>query len=243
MLALLQKEIAGFFSSLTGYVAIVVFLLVSGLFLWVFPGNLNIPDSGMASMAPLFDIAPWIFLFLVPAITMRSIAEEKKAGTMDLLLTRPLTILQIVLMKYAAAVVLILLSLLPVLVYYLSVAALGDPRGNIDHGAFWGSFIGLLLLASCYASIGILASALTENTIVAFLLAVFLSFILYAGFGYLAMLFPLGGAGSLIQSLGIDAHYQSISRGVIDSRDILYFFSVIAVFILIADTKLTYQYR
>jgi ABC-2 type transport system permease protein len=238
MWALFQKEIASFFSSLTGYIVIIVFLTINGLFIWVFPGNLNVLDSGFANLNSLFTIAPWVFLFLVPAVTMRSFAEEKKSGTLDLLLTRPLSNLQIILAKFFASVVLIILALIPVLIYYISIILLGDNPGNIDHGAFWGSFIGLLLLAACYSAIGTLASALTENIIVSFIMAIFISFLVYSGLDYLANLFPMGGTGNFIQNLGIDAHYQSISRGVIDSRDLVYFFSLISIFIVFTNIKL-----
>jgi ABC-2 type transport system permease protein len=172
---------------------------------------------------------------------MRSFSEEKKSGNLDLLLTRPLTNLQIVLGKYLASVALIVLTLLPVLTYYISVILLGDTVGNMDHGAFWGSFIGLLLLAASYASIGIFSSALSDNIIVSFLIAVFLSFLVYSGFDYIASLFPFGGMGNFIQNLGIDAHYQSISRGVVDSRDLLYFLSIMTLFILFTKIKLSGQ--
>ena len=231
MWALFQKEIAGFFSSLTGYIVIAIFLITIGLFLWVFPGNMNILDTGFSNITPLFTIAPWVFLFLVPAVTMRSFSEEKKSGTLDLLITRPLSELQIILGKYVAALFLILMALLPTIIYYISVIVLGSPKGNIDHGAYWGSFIGLLLLASVYASIGIFSSVLSENIIVSFLIAVFTCFVVYSGFDYIANLFPMGRLGSILQSLGIDAHYRSISRGVIDSRDLIYFLSAIALFI------------
>lgn len=238
MWALFQKEIAGFFSSLTGYIVIIVFLILTGLFLWVFPGGMNIPDSGYSDLRPLFDIAPWIFLFLIPAITMRSFSEEKKAGTLDLLFTRPLSNLHIILGKYFSALILVLLSLIPTLIYYISIILLGDTTGNIDHGATWGSYIGLLLLAGSYTAIGIFSSTITDNVIVAFLLSVFLCFLTYSGFNYLANLFPVGGLGNKFQSFGIDAHYQSMSRGVIDSRDLVYFLSVITLFITITNLKL-----
>lgn len=242
MLALFQKEIAGFFSSLTGYIVIVVFLTINGLFLWVFPGNMNILDTGTADLNPLFNIAPWVFLFLVPAITMRSFAEEKKAGTLDLLLTRPLSNLQIILGKYLACVALIVISLLPVFIYYISVNMLGDPKGNIDHGAYWGSYIGLILLAASYTAIGILSSSLSDNIIVSFLTGVFVCFFVYSGFDYMGSLFPLGGLGNTLQSLGIEAHYRSLSRGVIDSRDLLYFISLITIFTLLTKIKLAVRH-
>ncbi len=241
MWALLQKEIAGFFCSLTGYIVVIVFLVLNGLFLWVFPGGINIPDSGYASLRPLFEISPWIFLFLIPAITMRAFAEEKKAGTLELLLIRPLTSMHIILGKYLSAVLLVIASLLPTLVYYFSIIFLSDSAdsaSSIDHGATWGSYLGLMFLASSYAAIGIFSSTITDNIIVAFLSGVFFCFLAYSGFNYIGDLFPLGGIGNLVQQLGIDAHYQSMSRGVIDSRDLIYFISLIAIFLTITNLKL-----
>ncbi len=238
MWALLQKEITGFFSSLTGYIVIIVFLVLTGLFLWVFPGGINIPDSGYADLRPLFDIAPWIFLFLIPAITMRSFAEEKKSGTLDLLFTRPLSNLHIIFGKYLSTLFLALFALLPTFIYYITIIILGDTPGNIDHGATWASYFGLILLAASYTAIGIFSSTITDNIIVAFLLSVFLCFLTYSGFDYLGNLFPTGGIGNTIQNLGINAHFQSMSRGVIDSRDLIYFLSVIAIFISFTNLKL-----
>jgi ABC-2 type transport system permease protein len=238
MWALFQKEISGFFSSLTGYIVITVFIVINGLFIWVFPGSMNILDNGYASLSPLFELSPWIFLFLIPAITMRSFAEEKKSGTLDLLLIRPVSYLQIVLSKYLSSLVLALLALLPTFIYYISVIIIGNPTGNIDHGATWGSYIGLIFLAAVYASIGIFSSSVTDNIIVSFLLGVFLCFLVYSGFNYIGNLFPVGGLGNFFISLGIDDHYKSISRGVVDSRDVTYFLSVIAIFTVFTNLKL-----
>ncbi|MFO7923724.1 MAG: gliding motility-associated ABC transporter permease subunit GldF [Bacteroidales bacterium] len=238
MFTLINKEIGSFFSSLTGYVVIIVFLIISGLFVWVFPGQLNVPDSGYATLDTLFIIAPWVFLFLVPAVTMRMFAEEKKSGTMELLLVRPLTDLQIVMAKFVSAVVLVVISLLPTLIYFWSVYNLGNPPGNLDTGAIWGSYIGLVLLAGGYASIGIFASSLSENLIVAFIIAVLLCFIFFTGFEMISALpIPLR-AEELLLYLGINDHYRSISRGVIDTRDVVYFVALIAFFILLTRTVL-----
>lgn len=239
MWALFQKEINSFFSSLTGFIVIIIFLSINGLFIWVFPGNMNILDNGQASLSPLFTIAPWVFLFLIPAITMRSFAEEKKSGTLDLLITRPLSNLQIVLGKYFASITLTTLALLPTLIYYYSVISLSSAPGNLDQGAFWGSFIGLILLAASYAAVGIFASALSDNVIISFLIAVFVCFFIYTGLEYISSLFPLGGMGNFIQNLGIEAHYRSISRGVIDTRDVIYFLSTIAIFTSLSTLKLS----
>lgn len=238
MIALIKKEIGSFLSSLTGYIVIIVFLVINGLFMWVFPGELNIPDSGYATLDTLFIIAPWVFLFLVPAVTMRLFAEEEKSGTMELLLVRPLTDLQIVMAKYTSAIILILISLIPTLVYYWSVFTLGNPPGNLDSGAIWGSYIGLFFLGSCYAAIGVFSSSLTENQIVAFILAVLLSFFFFTGFEMLGALPLPYRVEELLLYLGINEHYESISRGVIDTRDIVYFVSLIAFFIFLTRTVL-----
>jgi ABC-2 type transport system permease protein len=238
MSSLFLKEIKGFFSSITGYLVIIVFLVANGIVLWWFHGGMNILDSGYSSLESLFVIAPWVFLFLVPAITMRSFAEEKKSGNMELLLTRPLSDLQIVLAKYLANFTLSVISILLTLVFYVSVIRLGNPIGNIDHAGTWGSFIGLLLLAATYVSIGIFTSSLTDNMIIAFILSSLFCFLLYKGLNYFGDLFLSGSIGNIILNLGIDEHYKSMQRGVIDSRDLVYFFSVIVLFIFLTRIKL-----
>lgn len=234
MRALIRKEIQGFLGSLIGHMVIVVFLLLTGLFLWVFPGN--ILDDGYAELGVLFRIAPWVFLFLVPAVTMRSFSEEKRTGTLELLLTKPITELRLVLAKYLAAVVLVLLALLPTAVYWYSIGSLAVPVWNIDSGAILGSYIGLFFLASTFAAIGIFASALTESQIVAFLIAVFLCFIMYVGFELIADFNAVGALEGPIKGLGIQWHYDSMSRGVIDLRDVFYFLGVDALFLLATRT-------
>lgn len=236
MRALIAKEVRGFLGSLIGHIVIVVFLLVTGLFLWVFPDN--ILDLGYADLAPLFGIAPWVFLFLVPAVTMRSFSEEKRTGTLELLLTRPLTELQLVLAKYAASLVLVVVALIPTLVYYWSVKQLAVPVGNVDSGGTWGSYLGLLFLAGCFTGVGLFASAITESQIVAFLIAVFLCFVLYQGFGLVASFDLLGALEGPIKAVGIEEHYRSMSRGVVDLRDVAYFLGVTAVFVLLTRTVL-----
>jgi len=238
MRVLLFKEIREFFSSLTGYIVIIVFLVTNSLFMWVFPGDLNVLDSGYASLDSLFTMAPWIFLFLVPAVTMRTFSEEKRAGTLEFLLTKPLSDLQVIMAKYLGGLILVLLSLLPCLVFYWSVSSLGNPPGNLDTGGIWGAFIGLFFLAAIYVAIGVLASALTENQIVAFIVAVLLSFLLYTGFDYLSSVPAFQSIDSFILNLGINEHYKSVSRGVVDSRDIVYYLAVIVVFILFTKIKL-----
>lgn len=304
MLALILKEIRGFLGSLIGHIVIAVFLLLTGLFLWVFPNN--ILDTGYADLGPLFFIAPWVFLFLVPAVTMRSFSEEKRTGTIEVLLTKPLTELQVVLGKYLAAVLLVGIALVPTLVYVWSVDQLstsitavpahsvqwrwvffwflaigngtlaivwlvrrGRSRGwsstswigsgalvaawivlfalvlnwmffigGIDAGGTWGSYLGLFFLASCFAAIGVFASALTDSQIVAFLIAVFLCFFLYLGFDLIASFEAFGGLEGPLKSIGIQDHYASMSRGVLDLNDVLYHLGVIAIFLLLTRTAL-----
>ena len=238
MWALFRKEIGGFFSSLTGYLVIAVFLLLNSLFMWIVPGQFNVIENGYATLDTLFAIAPWVFLFLVPAITMRMFSEEKRSGTLDLLYTRPVSELQIILAKFLASWTLVFCSLIPTLIYFWSVSQLGSPPGNMDMGGTWGSYIGLLFLGGIYAAIGLFASSLTGNQIVAFILAVFLSFLMYLGFEFLSGIAESGSTVFLISRLGISYHYNSISRGVIDSRDILYFAGVIFLFVVGTRTVL-----
>lgn len=230
MFAIFEKEISGFFSSLTGYIVIIVFLLVNSLFMWVFPGEYNILDSGYAGLDTLFFLSPWIFLFLVPAVTMKMIAEEKRLGTIELLYSKPVTERGIVYGKYLASVALVLLALLPGVIYYLSVHHLGEIPGNLDKGGTFGAFIGLFFLAAVYASAGLFASSLTDNQVIAFIIAVLISFFLFMGFDSLAYLPGLKTIDEFVIGLGINEHYKSISRGVIDLRDIFYFVAVVIIF-------------
>lgn len=238
MLQLLKKEINSFFSSLIGYIVIIVFLLVTSMFLWMFPGEFNILDNGYASIDPLFILAPWVFLFLVPAVTMRLFADEKKSGTIELLFTKPFTDLQIILSKYLSGLVLVLFSLVPTLIYFVSVYLLGSETGNIDVGGTWGSYIGLFFLAAIYVAIGLFASSLTENQIIAFLLGVILSFFFYIGFESISTLSFLESISETILNIGINEHYKSMSRGVIDIRDMIYFLSIITLFVFGTRTVL-----
>jgi ABC-2 type transport system permease protein len=234
MLALLRKEISSFLSSLIGYIVITVFLLINGLFLWIFEGEFNILNLGYANLDGLFMIAPFVFLFLVPAITMRTFAEEKRTGTIELILTKPLTEFRIIMAKFLAGLILVLFSLLPTLIYVFSVYQLGLPKGNLDMGGVWGSYIGLLFLAASFVAIGLFASAISENQIVSFLVAVFFCGFLYIGFEFVYSLDLFGKVDLFIKSLGINEHYRSMSRGVLDTRDILYFLGVIALFLLLS---------
>jgi ABC-2 type transport system permease protein len=240
MFAILQKEINSFLNSMIAYIVIGVFLVAIGLFMWVFPET-SVLEYGYADMQTLFNMAPWVFLFLIPAITMRSFSEEKKAGTMELLLTKPITDLQLIMGKYLACFVLALLALVPTLLYYYSVYALGNPVGNVDSAAVTGSYIGLIFLAAIFTAIGIFASAITENQIVSFILAVFLCFLIYTGFDYIASVDVWESASYFISYLGIAFHYNALSKGLIDSRDILYFLSVITLMVL--GTKLVLESR
>lgn len=238
MYTLFKKELNGFLNSLIGYIVVVVFLLIIGLFLWVFPLQFNIFDFGYANVDGLFLLGPFVFLFLIPAITMRSFADEKRSGTLELLMTQPLTDLQVILAKFFAGLTLVIFSLVPTLVYVYTVFSLGLPPGNLDMGSIWGSYIGLIMLGGAFVSIGIFSSSLSDNQIVSFILAVFLCFFLYIGFEFIYTFVISGKTGLLIQSLGLSEHYSSMSRGVIDSRDLVYFLSVMALFILLTKVNL-----
>ncbi|MDR0415396.1 MAG: gliding motility-associated ABC transporter permease subunit GldF [Prevotellaceae bacterium] len=238
MFFIFKKELVSFFSSLTGYIAVGMFLLLCSWFLWLSPNEFNVLNAGYANIDGLFFIAPWAFLFLVPAITMRSFAEERKTGTMEMLFTHPLTDVQLIMGKFLAAVTVAAIALLPTLLYFYTVADLGNPAGNIDSGATWGALIGLLLLAACYASVGVFASSLTDSQIVAFLAAAAMCFFLYIGFDGLAALPYVKNINNVVADFGINRHYQSISRGVVELRDMAYFAGLIAVFTAAARLKL-----
>ncbi|MDP2159098.1 MAG: gliding motility-associated ABC transporter permease subunit GldF [Flavobacterium sp.] len=230
MKALFLKEIQSFFGSILGYLVIVVFLLLNGLFLWVFEGEFNILNSGFADLSPFFTLAPWVLLFLIPALTMKSFSDEKKQGTMELLLTKPLKTWEIVGGKFLAAFVLIVLAILPTLVYVSVVSKLGFPEGSIDMGSTWGSYFGLLFLVAAYTAIGVFTSTLSSNQIVAFILAVFICFLFYFGFEGISKQLTTFSDG--IAALGMEYHYKSMSRGVIDTRDLIYFLSVTVLFFM-----------
>lgn len=238
MFTLYKKEIFSFFNSLIGYIAVIIFLLINGLFLWVFPMGFNIIDFGYATLDNMFALAPLVFLFLIPAITMRSFADEKRSGTIEMLLTKPLTDTQIILSKYLASITLVIIAVLPTLVYAVSIYLLGNPVGNLNMGGLWGSYIGLVFLASGFAAIGLFVSSITDNQIVAFMMALIISGFLLMGFDLIAGLALFGKIDLFIMSLGIQSHYASMSRGVIDSRDVLYFAGLIAIFLLMTKTSL-----
>ena len=236
MKAILLREIKSFFGSPIGYLVIALFLILNGLFLWVFQGEYNILNTGFADMSPFFTLAPWILIFLIPAVTMRSFSDEKKQGTLELLLTKPLSLWQIVNGKFLGAFLLIVIAIIPTFIYVYAISNLGSPEGNIDMGSTIGSYFGLLFLIGGYSAIGIFTSTLSENQIVAFIISVFLSFFFYFGFDGLATLSPI--FSNFISSLGMQEHFKSMSRGVIDTRDILYFSSITIAFLSFTVYKL-----
>lgn len=238
MLSICKKELRQFFSSLTGYIAIIIFLLLNGLFLFVFNKS-NILDDGYASMDKFFELAPWILLLLVPAVTMRLLADEFKSGTIELLKTRPLSSWQILSGKFWAALIVIVIAFLPTLVYVISLKALAAEGTILDMGGITGSYIGLFFLCAAFTAVGLCCSSLTNNAVVAFLLSAFVCFVLYFGFSSLSQLPQLkSGADYYIEKIGIDFHYRSISRGVVDSRDIIYFIAVVILFLLLTQKRL-----
>lgn len=238
MFALFIKEINNFLNTLIGYIVIIIFLLALSLFLWVFPGDSNIPSSGIASLEPMFVIAPWLFMFLIPAITMRSFAEEKRTGTLEYLLTKPISELQVILAKFLAGLILVIIAVLPTLIYFMSLQNLGNPTGNVDAGATYGSYLGLIFLGGGFVAIGIFASSLTDNQVISFIISLFFCFFFYVGFDYLAGISLMQPVSDIISSLGINYHYLSISRGVVDSRDLIYFLSLMILFIALTRLKL-----
>jgi ABC-2 type transport system permease protein len=239
MLSIYFKELNSFFSSLTGYIVIGVFLLVTGLMMWVFP-EYNILDYSFASLNQFFALAPILFMFLLPALTMRSLSEEKQLGTLEYLATQPLRDIQIVLGKYFAVLTLIVFSILPTLIYYYSIYHLGSPKGNLDAGGIAGSYFGLFSLAASFGAIGIFASSLTSNQIVSFLLSLTLCFMFYYVFDMISDFpFFIGSWDLVIKKLGMDFHYRSMARGVIDTRDLIYFLSVIGFFLYLTHSNLT----
>jgi len=235
MFPILKKEFNSFFASPIAYLVIGVFLLINGLFLWVFKDDLNILNAGFADLNSFFLVAPWILLFLIPAITMKSFADELNSGTIETLKTKPITDWQIVLGKFSASLLLIVVALVPTLTYAYTILQLGNPVGNLDIGSTLGSYIGLLFLAATYTSIGLLTSTFSKNQIVAFILGVFITFFLFYGFDAIASLFSNGYS---VQLFGINEHFKSISRGVIDTRDVIYFVSVTSFFLLLTKNQL-----
>ena len=236
MIAILKKEFNSFFASPIAYLVIGVFLLINGLFLWFFKDDFNILNAGFADINPFFFLAPYVFLFLIPAITMKSFADEFNSGTIELLKTKPLSDWQIVIGKFIASLLLVVIALIPTFTYVYTVYQLGNPVGNIDFGSTIGSYIGLLFLAATYTSIGLFTSTLSKNQIVAFILGVFITFFLFYGFDAISNSFVNNAIA--IKKIGINEHFKSISRGVIDTRDILYFVSVSFFFLFTTKTRL-----
>ena len=233
-----SRELNSFFSNATGYIVIVIFLLSTSLLLWVFPGDYNILDMGYANIGGLFTLTPWLYLFLCPAVTMKMFAEEKQSGTIELLLTRPISPWKIVCGKALAGWLLVIIALLPTLIWALSVYYISDPVGNLDMGAFWGSWLGLVFLAMVYVCIGLFGSSISKNQIVAFIISALLCFVLFYGFELLGSLFS-GDIAYILKNIGIRQHCLSISRGVIDSRDLLYFIFGSSIFLYITKLIIT----
>ncbi|MCF4102753.1 gliding motility-associated ABC transporter permease subunit GldF [Gillisia sp. M10.2A] len=238
MIAILKKEMYSFFSSPVGYLVIGIFLTISGLFLFVFNGAYNILDNGFADLSPFFNLAPWIFIFLIPAITMRSFSEEKRQGTMELLLTKPISTQHLVIGKFLGALLLSFIALLPSIIYIFTIYQLGAPTGNLDTGATMGSYIGLFLLAASYTAIGLFASSLSTNQITAFIISLFLCFLCFFAFEGLGNVQMLENSNYGMEYLGMSYHYKSISRGVVDTRDLIYFISLIGFFLSLTYLKI-----
>jgi len=229
MKSIIIREIQSFFGSLIGYLVIGVFLISNGVFLWVFEGEYNILNSGFADLSPFFTLAPMVLIFLIPAVTMRSFSDEKKQGTLELLLTKPVSIWQITLGKFLGSMFLICIAIIPTFIYVKVISDLGLSQGNIDMGSTIGSYLGLVLLISSYSAIGIFTSTLSENQIIAFIFSIALCFFLYFGFESLSQIIP--NAQNQISSLGMQNHFKSIGRGVIDTRDVIYFISITILFL------------
>jgi len=236
MLAILKKEFNSFFSSSIAYLVIGIFLLVNGLFLWVFNDELNILNAGFADLTSFFFLTPWLLIFLVPAITMKTFSDEFHTGTIEILKTKPVSNFQIVLGKFFAVLLLIIIAIIPTFTYVYSIIQLGNPSGNIDYGTTIGSYTGLFLLASSFASIGVFTSSISKNQITAFLIGAFTTFFIYYGFDAISSLF--GNSSYSIKLFGMNTHFKSISRGVIDTRDIFYFISIIIFFLFLTKKKL-----
>jgi ABC-2 type transport system permease protein len=238
MFAIFKREVRSFFTSPIGYLIVGSFLLLNGLFLWVFKGEYNIFDYGFADLSNFFLLAPWIFIFLVPAITMKSFSEERKMGTLELLLIKPISVWKLVLGKFWGAFLLCVIAVIPTIVYVFTISGLGMVEGNYDLGVVLGSYFGLLFLMACYTSIGIFASTLSDNQIIAFLVGILVCFLIFNGFDATSSLFSNGETQQTIQSLGAKAHFDSIARGVIDTRDLVYFISLTLLFLYLTFQRL-----
>jgi ABC-2 type transport system permease protein len=238
MLAIFKREIQSFFSSPIGYLVIGLFLLLNGLFLWFLKGPFNIFDYGFADLSNLFLLAPWVFLFLLPAITMKSFSEEKKMGTLELLVIKPISLWQLVWGKFLGSFAVALIALIPTLLYVYTVYTLGTTVGNLDMGLVWGSYFGILFLIACYTAIGLFASTLSENQIIAFISALALCFLLYYGFDALSMSIADGSFSILIRNIGMKAHFENSALGILDTRDLIYFISLVLFFLYLTVQQL-----
>jgi len=238
MLSILKKELNSFFSSPIGYLVIAIYLLINGLFLWVFSTDFNILHAGFADLNSYFFLAPWIFIFLIPAITMRSFSDEYNTGTIEILRTQPITTWQLILGKYLGSLMLVIIAIIPTLIYIYSIYELGNPIGNIHFGSIIGSFIGLLFLASTYTAIGVFSSTISKNQIVSFIIAVCISFFIYYGFEAVSISNLFGYSTINIEEFGMSAHFNSISKGVIDTRDLIYFLSLTFFFLFLTKFKI-----
>ncbi|TMU56226.1 gliding motility-associated ABC transporter permease subunit GldF [Flagellimonas algicola] len=238
MFAIFKREVQSFFTSPIGYLIVGLFLLLSGLFLWVFKGAYNIFDYGFADLGKFFLLAPWIFTFLVPAVTMKSFSEERKAGTLELLLIKPISVWKLVLGKFWGAFFLCIIAILPTLVYVFAISELGIIEGNFDFGVVLGSYFGLLFLIAAFTAIGVFTSTLSESQIIAFILGIVLCFFLFNGFDAMSSLFSSGETQQLIQGIGGSAHFNRISKGVLDTRDLVYFFSITLLFLFLTHQRL-----
>ncbi len=234
MIPIFLKEVRSLLSSLIAYVVISVFLTAAGLIFWVFPET-SVLNYGYAEMDTFFNLTPYIFMFLVPGITMRSFAEESRGGTLEMLLTKPVSLWSIILGKYFSTFFLVVFSILPTLIYYFSLSWLGP----VDTAGISGSYVGLILLGGVFSGIGVFSSSLTQNQIVSFIIAVFLCFLWHTGFGSIAQLSGLGNFANPVEELGLIYHYDALSRGLIDSRNVVYFVSVTALFLVLTHLTLS----
>ncbi len=241
MKSILIKELNSFFSSPIGYLVIAVYLIINGLFLWVFNSDFNILHAGFADLNSYFFLAPWIFIFLIPAITMQSFSDEINSGTIEILKTKPIRTWQLILGKYFGALLLVIFAITPTLIYVYSIYKLGNPIGNIEFGTTLGSFIGLLFLASTYTAIGIFSSTISKNQIVSFIIAAFISFFFYYGFEVFANFSLLGNLDYTFQNFGMKAHFNSISKGIIDTRTIIYFASITLFFLILTQYRIRHE--
>ena len=235
---MIKKELHTFFTSPIGYLVIALFIILNGLFLFVFKTDFNILNAGFADLNSFFYLTPWVFIFLIPAITMRSFSDEIYTGTIEILKTKPITNWQITLGKYFGALLLICIALASTLIYVFSVYKLGNPIGNLDFASTIGSYMGLLFLASAFVAIGLFTSTFSKNQIVAFLTAIFISFLMYYGFEFMASLASFSTVS--IQNFGMHEHFQNLSRGLINTQDIIYFVSLTAFFLILTKMRLNY---